>query len=66
MKTKEATGEDWIELDEAHQTPLLAQTHQIQNSSVNIDMTNSTELTPSMTKEDLNQPYFDLEQQSIS
>jgi len=63
MKVKETSNEAWPELDETHQTSLLAQNNQIQNSSVAIDMTNSNELTPSITKEDLNQPYFDTEQQ---
>jgi hypothetical protein len=66
MKTKETTTEIWPELDETQKTSLIAQTHQTQNSSVTIDMTNSNELTPSITKEDLNQPYFDIEQQSTS
>jgi len=66
MKLKETTGEAWPEIDEAHQAPHLAQTHQTQNSSVTIDMNNSNELTPSITKEDLNQSYFDTEQQSTS
>ncbi len=63
MKTKETTNEAWPEIDEIHQTPLPAQTHPTQNSSVTINMNNSNELTPSITKEDLNQTYFDTEQQ---
>jgi ribonucleotide reductase alpha subunit len=63
MKTKETTNEAWPEIDEIHQTQLPAQTHPTQNSSVTINMNNSNELTPSITKEDLNQTYFDTEQQ---
>jgi hypothetical protein len=63
MKTKETTNDAWPELDEIHQTPLLNQTDQTQNSSITIDMTNSKELPSAMTKDDLNQPYFDIEQQ---
>jgi len=63
MKVKETTNESWPEIDEIHQTSLHAQTPPTQNSSVTINMNNSNELTPSITKEDLNQPYFDTEQQ---
>jgi hypothetical protein len=63
MKTKETTNEAWPEIDETHRTPLLAQTHQTQNSSVAINMNNSNESPPATTKEDSNQPYFDIEQQ---
>jgi hypothetical protein len=65
MKIKETPTETWPELDETHQTSLLAQTHQTQttSSSVAIDMADSNELTPSITKDE---PYFDSEQQSTS
>ncbi|CAF1135946.1 unnamed protein product [Adineta steineri] len=64
MKTKESTNEAWPELDETHQTSLHNQNDHIQNSSVTIDMTNSIDSSSSnMTKEDLNQPYFDSDQQ---
>lgn len=63
MKQKETTNETWPELDESHQSPLHAQIEQTKNSSVTIDMTNSNELTPSIAKEDLNQTFFDTEQQ---
>jgi hypothetical protein len=65
MKVKETTSEAWPEIDETQQKPLLAQTHQTQNPSVTIDMDNLNEqTTTTTTKEDLNQPYFDTEQQS--
>ncbi|CAF3649151.1 unnamed protein product [Rotaria sp. Silwood1] len=63
MKQKQTTSENWPELDETHQSQLLAQSDQTQNSSVTIDMTNSNELTSTITKEDLNQPFLDTEQQ---
>jgi len=66
MKSKETTNEAWPELDENHQMSLLDQTHPTQNSSVTLDMTNSDELSTTTTKEDLNQPYFDTEQQTTS
>ena len=62
MKLKETTNENWPELEE---NPLLPLTHQTQNpTSTIVDLSNSNELTPSITKEDLNQPYFDTEEQS--
>ncbi|CAF0796372.1 unnamed protein product [Rotaria sordida] len=66
MKQKQTITETWPELDETHQSQLLAQTHQTQNSSITIDMTNSNELTSTLTKEDLNQLFFDTEQQQQS
>ena len=66
MKTKETTDGSWPDIDETHQTPLLTQTHQTQNSSVAVNMNNSNELTPDTSKDDSNQPYFDIEQQQQS
>lgn len=63
MKVKETANESWPDLDEPSQTPLIDST---QNSSVIIDMTNLTESTSSASKEDLNQPFFDTEQQQSS
>lgn len=64
MKIKETSNDIWPELDDTHQTPLLDQTHQLSNSSVTIDMNDSTDLTSSMTNDELNQTtYFDTEQQ---
>jgi hypothetical protein len=63
MKTKETANESWPELDETHQAPFLTQTDQTQSSSVTIDMANSNVPTAAITKEDLNQPYYDTEQQ---
>jgi hypothetical protein len=54
MKLKDSSSEAWPELDDTQQNPLLPSTHQIENSSVKIDMNNSNEMLPS-TKEDLNQ-----------
>jgi hypothetical protein len=62
MKQKEGNSDAWPELDENHQIPPLTQTPN--SSSVAIDMTNSNELTPSITKDDSNQTYFDTEEQS--
>jgi len=63
MKTKETANESWPELDETHQAPFLTPIDQTLSSSVTIDMTNSNESTAAITKEDLNQPYYDTEQQ---
>ena len=60
MKAKETVNESWPDLDETSQTPLI---DSAQNSSVTIDMTNLNESTSGATKEDLNQPFFDTEQQ---
>jgi hypothetical protein len=62
MKINEGNIEVWPQLEESHQIPLLVQTPN--SSSVTIDMTNANELTPSITKDDSNQPYFDTEEQS--
>ncbi|CAF3810438.1 unnamed protein product [Rotaria sordida] len=53
MKLKDLPSEAWPELEES-QSPLLPPTHQLEPSSIIIDMNNSNKiLTP--TKEDLNQ-----------
>ncbi len=54
MKSKDTTSEAWPEMDEIHQTPFLPPTHQIENSSVILNMQNSKEMS-TLTKEDLNQ-----------
>jgi hypothetical protein len=50
MKTKDTTAEAWPEMDEIQQNPLLPPTHEIEDSSVVLNMNNSNE-----TKENLNQ-----------
>jgi hypothetical protein len=54
MKSKDTTSEAWPEMDEVQQHTLLIPTHQIDNSSVIIDINNSNEIS-TLTKEDLNQ-----------
>jgi len=54
MKIQDTTSDAWPEMDEIQQTPLLPPTHQIENSSVILDMNNSNDLS-TLTKEDLNQ-----------
>ncbi|CAF1599323.1 unnamed protein product [Adineta ricciae] len=55
MKIKDSTTEAWPELDDAQQSPLLpATTHQVDNSSVKIDMNNLMDISSSR-KDDLNQ-----------
>ena len=44
MKSKDLASEAWPEMDEVHQTPLLPPTHQIDNSSVIIDMKNPNDI----------------------
>ncbi|UJR27239.1 hypothetical protein I4U23_008534 [Adineta vaga] len=66
MKAKEPANEAWPDLDDLHQTSLLPQTDQTQHSSVIIDMTNSDESISGTNKDDLNQPFFDTEQQQSS
>ena len=55
MKIKDSSTEVWPELDDAHQSPLLpATTHQIDNSSVKVDMNNLMD-TSSSRKDDSHQ-----------
>ena len=55
MKIKDSTTEAWPELDDTQQSPLLsATTHQVDNSSVKIDMNNLVD-TSTSRKDDLNQ-----------
>ena len=54
MKVKDTVTEAWPELDETQQSPLLPPTHQIDPSSVTIDMNNTKEMSI-LTKENLNQ-----------
>lgn len=63
MKKTETTHETWPELDEAHRSLLSSPTHQAQNSSMTIDMTNSNELPLTTTKDEPSQPFFDTQQQ---
>ncbi|CAF0756152.1 unnamed protein product [Adineta ricciae] len=60
MKAKETVNESWPDLDEPSQSPFI---DPAQNSSITIDMSNLDEPTSGATKEDLNQPFFDTEQQ---
>jgi hypothetical protein len=55
MKSKDTTSEAWPEMDEIQQNSLITPIpHQIENSSVIIDINNSNEIS-TLTKEDLNQ-----------
>lgn len=59
MKMKETSNESWPELDEnlLHSSTIeqTQNNNNISSSSITIDMTNSNELTPSITKDDLEQ-----------
>ena len=56
MKISEATSEAWPDLDENSQTSLLPPTHQIDHSSITLEMDSIRSMTASANKEDLNHP----------